>query len=177
MIKLTKFLSILAIAVFSLSVSSCNKPAEPIVLTGSWQLDTSLTFMQVIYNPSSAIEYPNALKYLKDNWYKILKEIKTPATIQFVQPNVVNFLYPAPSITPTVTGTFSQYEIYVTITNTLFPKGLTGASNNQKLEVYYGKDYMMGILNSILTPADDAPENFSKLIDQFDGVGVYVRGL
>jgi len=176
MMKLNKFMSIIAVVVFALSVSSCNKPAEPIVLTGSWQLDTSSTFMQVIYNPAYATEYPNALKYLKDNWYKILKEIKTPPTIQFVQPNVVNFIY-SPTATPTVTGNFVQFEIYVTITNSLFPNSITGASNNQKLEVYYGKNYMMGILNSMLTPADDAPENFSKLIDQFDGVGVYIRGL
>jgi hypothetical protein len=174
MMKLNKFMSIIAVVVFAFSLSSCNKPAEPIVLTGSWQLDTSLTFMQVIYNPASALEYPNALKYLKDNWYKILKEIKTPPTIQFVEPNVVNFIY-SPASTPTVIGSFVQYEIYVTITNSLFPNSITGASNNQKLELYYGKSYMMGILNSMLTPADDAPENFSKLVDQFDGVGVYVR--
>lgn len=174
MMKLTKFMSLIAVAVFAISVSSCNKPADPIVLTGSWQLDTSLTFMQVIYNPAYATEYPNALKYLKDNWYKILKEIKTPQTIQFVQPNVVNFLYSTES-KPTVTGTFVQYEIYVTITNSLFPNNITGASNNQKLEIYYGKSYMMGILNSMLTANDEPSENFTKLIDQFDGVGVYLK--
>ena len=34
---------------------------------------------------------------------------------------------------------------------------------------------MLGILNSILKPTDDSPETFAKLIDQFDGVGVYTR--
>ena len=172
--KLTKFLSIAVIAIISLSLSSCNKEAEPIVLTGSWELDSTSTFLQISYNPIYAEEYPSAIQYLKDNLNKILKEIKKPDTIQFIEPNTVNFLYnPTPGTM--VAGTFEQFDIYVNIYNALFPGGLTGASNNQRLEIYYSKNDMLGILYSMLTPADDAPETFSKLIDQFDGVGVYVR--
>ncbi|MFA6333961.1 MAG: hypothetical protein WCX48_00195 [Bacteroidales bacterium] len=172
--KLTKFLSVAVIAILSLSISSCNKEADPIILTGSWQLDPSATFLQIIYNPTYAEMYPSAIQYLKDNKEKILTEIKKPDIIQFSDPNVVDFIYTSP-LAPTVTGTFDQFEIYVNIKNALFPTGIAGASNNHKLEIYYTKDYMMSILYSILTPEDDSQDTFSKLIEQFDGVGVYVR--
>jgi len=172
--KLTKFLSIVAFAIIVLSISGCNKEPEPIVLTGSWQLDSTSTFLQIFYNPTFASENPRAIQFLKDNKEKILKEIKKPEIIQFVAPNTVNFVYKNSSA-PTVTGTFEQFEIYVSIKNSIFPNGLTGASNNQKLEIYYDKTYMLGILNSILTPEDDSQETFSTLIEEFDGVGVYVR--
>ncbi|MEN6618547.1 MAG: hypothetical protein ABFC28_03490 [Rikenellaceae bacterium] len=173
--KLTKFLSIVTVAIISLSLSGCNKDPDPIILTGSWQLDPTATFLQIYYNSSYASEYPSAIQFLKDNKDKILKEIKKPEIIQFVAPNTVNFIYEASSSTPPVVGTFEQFEIYVNIKNPIFPNGLTGASNNQKLEIYYSKEYMMSILYSILTPADDTQETFSNLIEGFDGVGVYVR--
>lgn len=177
--KLTKFLSIVAVAIFSLSLSSCNKEAEPIVLDGSWQLDTTATFLQIFYSPAYASDYPSAIQFLKDNKDKILKAIKKPETIQFVAPNTVNFIYKTSS-TPPVAGTYQQFEIYVNITNPLFPNGLTGASNNQKLEIYYSKEYMMSILYTILPqPVDPqyTQEIFSKLIEEFDGIGVYVRSV
>jgi hypothetical protein len=174
--KLNKFLSLIAVAIIAFSISGCNKPVEPIVLTGRWQLDSISTFLLIQYNPSYKEQYPTAYQYLVNNKERILKEIKKPEKIEFIQPNVVNFIFKSP-LTPSLSGTFTQYQIYVTITNTLFPLGITGASNNQKLEIYYGKEYMMGILNSMLTPSDDAPENFELLIDKFDGVGVYTKSL
>lgn len=172
--KLTKFLSIVALTITVLSLSGCNKEPDPIVLTGSWQLDSTSTFLQIFYNPTFASENPRAIQFLKDNKEKILKEIKKPEIIQFVEPNIVNFVYKSSS-TPPLTGTFEQFEIYVSIKNSIFPNGITGASNNEKLEIYYDKTYMLGILNSILTPQDDSQETFSTLIEAFDGVGVYTR--
>lgn len=174
--KLTKFLSIVSLTIMVLSLSGCNKEPDPIVLTGSWQLDSASTFLQIFYNPAIASENPGAIQFLQDNKEKILNQIKKPEIIQFVEPNTVNFLYKTTSTTP-LTGTFEQFEIYVSIKNSIFPNGITGASNNQKLEIYYDKTYMLGILNSILTPEDDSQETFSALIEAFDGVGVYVRAV
>lgn len=172
--KLTKFLSVAAIALLSLSLFSCNKESEPVVLEGSWQLDSAATFLQIVYNPTYAEMCPSAFKYLNSHKEEILKEIRKPGIIQFSAPNVVNFVYKDP-VASTVPGTYTQYDIYVIIKNSIFPNSIAAASNNKKLEVYYTKDYMLSILYSMLKPTDDAPETFANLIVSFDGVGVYTR--
>ena len=43
------------------------------------------------------------------------------------------------------------------------------------MELYYNKEYMMSILESLLTAKDPDKAVFEDLIDSFDGVGVYYR--
>lgn len=170
-----KFSFFAAAAVVLLSLFSCNKELEPIVLTGSWDLDTNGVMVQIIYSPVVANEFPDAVKFLGENIQKIRRELMKPQRIVFKMPNITEFYYnevPLP-----VAGTFMQENAYFVITNPLFPESISGASDNIRVELYYDENYLMGIIYRLLTPEDDPPMVFEELIVTFNGVGAYKKAL
>ncbi len=171
--KVHKLLSVLAVLIASFSIVSCNKEIEPIVLNGTWDLDTNAVIVRIVYSPVVADEFPNSIKFLAENIQKIRRELMKPQRIVFKAPNVSEFYYndvPLP-----VTGTYLHDNAYFTIQNALFAGGLNGASDNLRLELYYDRDYLMTILRRFLTVNDDTPETFDRLIETFHGVGSYKR--
>jgi hypothetical protein len=172
--KLVKSLPVLLLFVVTCSMTSCNKETEPVIFTGTWEIDTSSTFVLFVYNQDLESQYPNVLNFLRLRKYDIKSKIQTPARIEFIEPNRVIFYYDDSKTSP-VEGTYTQYEAYVTIVNDIFPSGIAAASNNIKLEIYYGTNYMLNQLYSLLTPEDDPQEYFSYVIDSADGVGVYTK--
>lgn len=167
-------LSLLAlIAILALS-SGCNKEIEPIILTGNWDLDTAGVMVYIIYNPNIADEYPATVEFLEKNLQTIRRELMKPQGITFKNPNIAEFTYnqvPLP-----VEGTFVQDNALFTITNDLFPKGISGASDNLRLELYYSHEYLMEIIYRLITENDDSTEVYDKLIEKFEGVGAYKIG-
>ena len=174
-IAMKYLLKILSILTISASLYSCNKEIDPIVLTGSWELDTLSVIVNIVYNPQVAEEYPNTLIFLEKNKHNLRRELMKPQRIVFKAPNVSEFYYndvPLP-----VTGTYLQESAYFVIHNTLFSDGILGASDNLRLELYYSKDRLMQILFNFLTNEDDSQETFSRLIEQFNGIGSYKKAI
>ena len=98
----------------------------------------------IIYNPNIADEYPATVEFLEKNLQTIRRELMKPQGITFKNPNIAEFTYnqvPLP-----VEGTFVQDNAFFTITNDLFPKGISGASDNLRLELYYSHEYLMEII-------------------------------
>jgi hypothetical protein len=169
-IKLITIFSILAMA---LSISGCNKELQPIVLTGTWDLDTAAVIVRIVYSPAVANEHPETLKFLAQNINKIKRELMKPQRIVFKSPNLTEFIYndvPLP-----ISGIYEQDNAYFMITNPLFPGGIGGASDNLRLELYYDRDYLMMILYTLLTDEDDSPMTYDRLIETFHGVGSYKK--
>lgn len=167
-------LTLFSLLVVLLSSTSCNKEAEPIVLTGNWNLDTAGVMVYIVYSPVVAAEYPKTVKFLGDNLQKIRRELMKPQRITFKVPNIAEFTYndvPLP-----VGGTFVQENAVFTITNGMFPEGISGASDNLRLELYYNHEYLMGIIYNLLTEEDDTPAVYNELIQKFEGVGAYRFG-
>lgn len=167
-------ITVLALLVVLLSSTSCNKEVEPIVLTGNWNLDTSGVMVYIVYSPAVATEYPKTVKFLGDNLQKIRRELMKPQVITFKAPNIAEFTYnevPLP-----VQGTYVQENAVFTITNGMFPEGLSGASDNLRLELYYKHEYLMSIIYNLLTDQDDTPAIYDELIQKFEGVGAYRVG-
>lgn len=155
----------------SFSIWSCNKEFEPIVLNGNWDLDTSAVMVYIVYNPVIANEYPETKKFLEKNLQTIRRELMKPLRIAFKAPNKADFIYndvPLP-----VEGTFEQNNGFFTITNVIFPNGISGASDNIRLELYYTYDKLMSILKLLLTEDDDPYEVYQQLIEKFEGVGSF----
>lgn len=170
--KIRRFLTVATLVVLAYSLTSCNKEPEQIVLTGSWGIDTASTALAIIYNQVIADENPTALNYLKDNKNRILAEIKKPELLIFSGTNSVVMKSEG---SDDIAGTYTQSDFYFTITALPYPNGLFGASDNVLLEIYYSKEYMMSLLNSILTPNDPPASTFEQLIDRFEGIGVYKK--
>lgn len=175
--KIKSHISILALftlLVVLLSSTGCNKEAEPIVLTGNWDLDTAGVMVYIVYSPIVATEHPNTLKFLGDNLQKIRRELMKPQKITFRMPNIAEFTFndvPLP-----VQGTFVQDNAVFSIHNSMFPEGIGGASDNLRLELYYQREYLMAILYRMLTEQDDTPAVYDELIQKFEGVGAYRKG-
>jgi len=172
MIKLIKSLPVLGLLALVFSLQSCNKESEPISFTGIWEIDTASTFVRVVYNQELESQYPNVMNFLRERKYDLKEKILVPNRIEFIEPNLVNFYYDN-SEQSVVSGTYTQYEAYVTIVNDMFPLGISAASNNVKLEMYYSTNYILNQLYSLLTAEDDPQEYFSYVIVNADGVGVY----
>ena len=167
-------LSLFSLLVVLLSSTSCNKEAQPIVLTGNWDLDTAGVMVYIVYSPIVATAHPTTVKFLGDNLQKIRRELMKPQKMTFKLPNITEFLYndvPLP-----IQGTFVQDNAYFTINNSMFPSGLSGASDNLRIELYYQRDYLMTILYRLLTEEQDSPAVFDELIQKFEGVGAYRKG-
>jgi len=172
--KIRRFLTVATLVVLAYSLTSCNKEPEQIVLTGSWGIDTAKTSLIILYNQVVADENPLALNYLKANKERIRNFIKKPQTLVFSGTNSVVLKSEEDD---DVEGTFTQNDYYFTITALSYPNGLSGASDNVLLEIYYSKEHMMDLLYSILTPNDPPASAFNQLIDSFEGIGVYNRML
>jgi hypothetical protein len=166
-----KLLAVVSGLILTLSLTGCLKELEPIVLTGTWELDTAAVVVRIVYNPSVAAEYPNTIEFLNNNINRIRRELMKPSRIVFKLPNVTESYYndvPLP-----VMGTFVQDNAYFTMTNPLFPAGIAGASDNLRLELYYDRDYLMFILYTLLTDEDEPSSVYDRLIDSYHGVGLY----
>ncbi|MHC1690950.1 MAG: hypothetical protein AB9833_08990 [Bacteroidales bacterium] len=170
--KLNRFLTVVALAVLSVSLTSCNKEQAPIVLAGSWKIDTVGTALGIVYNQVYAEENPVALQFLKDNKEKVRKLLFNPERIVFDATDAVTFNYKSSA---PVVGTYTKTDFYFKITNSVFPEGINGASDNIYLELYYPKDYLMGLLFSILTENDPPESAFISLIDKFEAIGLYTK--
>ena len=162
----------MALAVLSISLTSCNKEQAPIVLTGSWKIDTVGTALGIVYNQVYAEENPVALQFLKDNKEKVRKLLFNPERIVFDATSAVTFNYTSSA---PVVGTYTKTDFYFKITNSVFPDGINGACDNIYLELYYPKDYLMGLLFSILTENDPPESAFISLIDKFEAIGLYTK--
>ena len=172
--SLLPLLSIFSLLLVLISSSGCNKETEPIVLTGNWDLDTVGVMVYIVYSPVIAEEYPTTVKFLENNLQKIRRELMKPQRITFKMPNISGFSYndvPLP-----VQGTFSQENAVFTIFNAMFPEGLSGASDNLRMEVYYNREYLMAVICRLLTEDDDSPDVYDRLIEKFEGVGAYRIG-
>jgi hypothetical protein len=168
-----KLVAVISVLVLAISLTGCMKEFEPIVLTGTWELDTSAVMVRIVYNPSVAAEHPQTIQFLNSNINKIRREIMKPARIVFKLPNVTESFYndvPLPVI-----GTFTQDNAYFTMKNPLFPSGIVGASDNLRMELYYDREYLMYILNNLLTADDDPLSVFDRLISDYHGVGLYKK--
>lgn len=184
--KISRFLSVVALALVSLSTVSCNKEAEPIVLTGTWNIDSSMTFVSFVYDQIEAEANPVTRMYLADinNQRKIVKALHRS---QFV-PNKIEFselgltgTASAPVIFRmknggSVDGTYTKYEdMLFLITTPLFPNGLVCASDNKLLELYYPRDFVVQVISSILTATDPTPEDIERMIADGSGGAVVYR--
>jgi hypothetical protein len=168
-----RLLYVISVLVLAVSVTGCMKDLEPIVLTGTWELDTAAVVVRIIYNPSVAAEHPETIKFLEDNITRIRRELMKPNRIVFKLPNIIESYYndvPLP-----VMGTFIQEGAYFTMKNPLFPTGIAGASDNIRLEFYYDREYLMYILYNLLTENDGPPSVYDRLIDSYYGVGLYKK--
>jgi len=170
--KLNRFLTVVALAVLSISLTSCNKEQAPIVLTGSWKIDTAGTALAIRFNQVYADENPVVLQFLEKNKQKVRRLLFNPERVVFDATNAVTFNYTSSA---PVVGTYTKSDFYFTITNSVFPDGIYGASDNTYLELYYSKDYMMDLLFSILTENDPPQAEFTELIDQFEAIGLYKK--
>ncbi|OFY30259.1 MAG: hypothetical protein A2X17_08460 [Bacteroidetes bacterium GWF2_41_61] len=171
--KINKVISLFSVLLLAISISSCNKELQPIVLTGTWELDTAAVIVRIVYSPVVANEFPETVKFLAANINKIKQELMKPQSIVFKVPNLTEFNYndvPLP-----IHGTYVQENAYFAITNPLFPAGISGASDNLRLELYYDRDYLMMILYTFLTDQDDSPSTYDRLIETFHGVGSYKK--
>ncbi len=159
-----------------LTTTSCYKEIEPIILTGKWDLDTSeVIFLPVLklFDPNTTPEYLTVRNFLEKNNNNIRKELMKPESIVFKLPNIVEFYYkgaPLPII-----GTYVQDGAFFTIKNTFFPNGLTGASDNLGLNLFYDREFLFKILYRYITESDGAPEVYNFLIETVHGVGTYKR--
>jgi len=170
--KLTRFLFFAAIALISITISGCNKDTQLVDFEGTWNIDTA-SFL-IVYNEEVSLNNPEAIVFLREHKSLIISKITEPDQIVFSGSNV-SFIYTSNESNNIYNGTYTQYEIYATIYNHVFPSGINAACNKQKLELYYGREYMMSILKSILTKSDPAYDIFDSLIDSFDGVGAYYK--
>ena len=168
-----RLLYVISVLVLTISLTGCLKELEPIVLTGTWELDTAAVVVRIVYNPSVAAEHPETIQFLSDNINRIRRELMKPNRIVFKLPNVTESYYndvPLP-----VTGTFTQENAYFKMVNPLFPAGIAGASDNLRMELYYDRDYLMFILYTLLTDDDEPASVYDRLIDSYHGVGLYKK--
>lgn len=172
--KITRFLSVIALALLTLSAASCNKEPEPIVLTGTWNIDTTQTKVFIKYDELKAQENPVAFNFLKDNVQKIRKNLIQPDQIIFSGINSVVFKLPSGT---SVEGTYVQLDnVYFQINISLFPEGIVCGSDNRNLEIYYPRDYVMGVISSILTPNDPPYSIFNEMVtDESGGIALFRR--
>ena len=170
--KLNRFLTFVALALLSLSLTSCNKEQAPIVLTGSWKIDTAGTALGIVFNQVYAESNPAVLQFLKDNKEKVRKLLFNPARLDFDATSAVKFSY---TNAPEIVGTYTKTEYYFIVKNSAFPDGISGACDNTYIEMYYSKPYMMSLLFSILTPNDPSQDSFVALIDKFEAIGLYKK--
>lgn len=172
--KITRFLSVIALALLTLSAVSCNKEPEPIVLTGTWNIDTTQTKVFIKYDELKAQENPVAFNFLKDNVQKIRKNLIQPDQIIFSGTNSVVFKLPSGT---SVEGTYVQLDnVYFQINISLFPEGIVCGSDNRNLEIYYPRDYVMGVISSILTPNDPPYSIFNEMVtDESGGIALFRR--
>lgn len=168
-------LTLLSMIVIGALFTGCNKEIEPIILEGSWDLDTSRVMVFIVYDTAVTNKYPTTIKFLEKNIETIRRELMKPQKITFKSPNISEFIYnevPLP-----VEGTFVQENAIFTITNPIFPRSLSGASDNLYLELYYDYEYLMSIIYRLITEEDFPPEVYDQLIEKFEGVGVYKKGM
>ncbi len=166
-------LTLFALLVALLSSTGCNKEQAPIVLTGSWDLDTTGVMVYILYVPEVALQHPASIAFLEKNLHNIRRELMKPQRITFITPNIAEYtFYPAPI---PVQGTFVQDNALFTIFSNMFPGGIIGASDNIRLELYYSREHLMAIINNLITAEDDFPQVFNALIDRIEGVGAYKK--
>lgn len=170
--RLNRFLFFTVVIFISLMISGCNKTEDSHSFVGTWNIDTS-SFL-IVYDEQVYKTHPEAIVYLRDNKSKILQSIMKPEQIVF-DASTVNFIYKSYESDQIFTGTYTTYEIYATIYNRVFSSGITAACNSRKMELYYPREYMMSVLENMLTAKDPEIAVFEDLIDSFDGVGVYYK--
>ncbi|MDX9782388.1 MAG: hypothetical protein RBT35_05335 [Bacteroidales bacterium] len=177
--KISRFLSVVALALVTLSTASCNKEAEPIVLTGTWNIDSTMTFVSFVYDQVEADANPVTRMFLADinNQRKIVKALHrsqlVPNKIEFSATNTVVFRMKNGS---SLDGTYTKYEdmLFMIITP-LLPNGQICASDNKLLELYYPRDFVIQVINSILTSTDPSPEDIERIIADGSGGAVVYR--
>lgn len=173
-INMTKIKKALLPLLFCLPLLfSCNKSFDPIVIEGTWQIDTAYVNIAILYDDVAAAEHPTEFKFLTDHRNYFRNKLKNPITITFTKPNssVFNYL----DDRGIVEGSYTQQDMYFTVINPLFPQGIFGASDNQRLEIYYGKDYMLNLLYELIEPDEDTREIYNSIIRNFEGLGSYKR--
>lgn len=57
----------------------------------------------------------------------------------------------------------------------LLPNGQICASDNKLLELYYPRDFVIQVINSILTSTDPSPEDIERIIADGSGGAVVYR--
>lgn len=170
--RLNRLLFFTMVLFISLMNSGCTKTEDSHSFVGTWDIDTS-SFL-IVYDEQVSKTHPEAIIFLRDIKPKIIDKIMSPEQIVF-DASSVSFIYNSYEPDLIYTGTYTTYEIYATIYNRVFSSGITAACNSRKMELYYNKEYMMSILESLLTAKDPDKAVFEDLIDSFDGVGVYYR--
>jgi tryptophanyl-tRNA synthetase len=170
--RLNRLLYFTVVIFITLMSSGCSKTEDSDSFVGTWDIDTS-SFL-IVYDEQVSSTHPEAIIYLRDNKSKILEKIMKPEQIVF-DASSVSFIYTSYEPDQIYTGTYTTYEIYATIYNRQFSSGITAACNSRKMELYYNKEYMMSILENMLTANDPDKAVFENLIDSFDGVGVYYK--
>ncbi|MEA5005015.1 MAG: hypothetical protein VB022_01250 [Rikenellaceae bacterium] len=170
--RLNRFVFFTVVIFITLMVSGCNKTEDSVSFVGTWNIDTS-SFL-IVYDEQVDKAHPEAKTYLNNNKSQILQNIMKPEQITFDKSSV-SFIYKSYKPEQVFTGTYTTYEIYATIYNRVFASGITAACNSRKMELYYPREYMMSILENMLTAKDPDKTVFEDLIDSFDGVGVYYK--
>ncbi|OJV22131.1 MAG: hypothetical protein BGO30_10465 [Bacteroidetes bacterium 41-46] len=165
--KISRFLSLIALGLLTLSLFSCNKEPQPIVLAGTWNIDTTQTMVLIKYDAVEAELNPVAYNFLRENIQKIRKNLIQPDQLVFDETNSVLFKMKSGQ---DFAGTYTKIdEVYFQITNLVFPDGILGGCDNTNLELYYPRDYILSVISGILTPQDPPIENFDRMITAESG--------
>jgi hypothetical protein len=174
-------LTILLVAVFSLSLNSCSKKEVSVNLEGKeWIVYPPNVFIFIAYNPdisgsNSSLNAEAVLNIIKASLEEATAELRKLEKIIFKaatftsEENVVEFYY-RDETTP-ILGTYEQDGAYFTIKNATFPDGILGLSNNYELEIYYPRDYVQKILHN-KTEID--LQTINSFIAELSGVGFYL---
>ncbi|MDD3033634.1 MAG: hypothetical protein PHT25_03460 [Bacteroidales bacterium] len=170
--RLNRLLYFTVVILITLMSSGCSKTDDFNSFVGTWDIDTGV--VRVVYNEQVEKAHPEAAAYYNNNKSRIIEKLMKPEQIVF-DANSVSFIYTSFEPDQIFTGTYTTYEIYATIYNRVFSSGITAACNSRKLELNYTKEYMMSILENMLTANDPDKAVFEDLIDSFDGVGVYYK--
>jgi hypothetical protein len=173
--KISRFLLVIALGILTISTASCNKEPEPIVLTGTWNIDTTQTKVFIKYDEIEAQENPVAYNYLRDNINKIRKNLLQPNQLVFSGTNQVTFKM---NEGVDIAGTYVKLdEVYFQITNLFFPQGIVCGSDNSILELYFQRDYILTVISNILTPDDPPFTDFEELVtEETGGIILFRRG-
>ncbi len=171
--RLNRLLYFTVVIFIVLMSSGCSKTDDSNSFVGTWNID-SATFVRFVYDEDVKKIHPEAIRYLEKNILKFRQNIIKPEQIVFDESSV-SFIYTSYEPDLIFTGTYTTYEVFATIYNRAFSSGITALCNSRKMELYYPKEYMMSILENMLTENDPDKTVFDDLIISFEGVGVYYK--